>query len=179
MALAAGLLVIVTPWVIRNAVVFHGAFVPVSTQDGITAAGTYNAEAAAAGPLHALWRPPYFVRAFQPLFRDSIDEARMDTILRGDAVDYATAHPGYLFAATVLNSLRSLDIGPAHSVASRAWYYEMGTPRGVQFLVSATADLMIAIGKSSRCLTARAKVNSGPNELSGVSGTQPLESSSP
>src|SRR5205807_8602605 len=86
---------------------------------------------------------PYFVRAFQPLFRDSIDEARMDTILRGDAVDYATAHPGYLFAATVLNSLRSLDIGPAHSVASRAWYYEMGTPRGVQFLVSATADLMI------------------------------------
>jgi hypothetical protein len=42
-------LLTVTPWLIRDAAVFHH-FVPLSTEDGITLAGTYNLASAASDP---------------------------------------------------------------------------------------------------------------------------------
>jgi 4-amino-4-deoxy-L-arabinose transferase-like glycosyltransferase len=143
--LLASMCVVIAPWTIRNASVFHGAFIPISTQDGITAAGTYNAQAAAPGWSHAVWRPPYFVPAFQHLFRDSIDEARMDSILRHDAVEFALAHPFYALTTTVYDSLRLLNIGPAHHLVSHLWYHEMGVAAGAEAWVSLSADVVIAL----------------------------------
>jgi 4-amino-4-deoxy-L-arabinose transferase-like glycosyltransferase len=143
-AVLAAMCLTIAPWAIRNASAFHGAFVPVSTQDGITAAGTYNAEAGTSGRLYAVWRPPYLVPAFQHLFGDSVDEAQMDRILRNDAVSYAVAHPGYFLAAIGLDSLRLVNLGPAHSFVSHQWYYEMGVPRRAEAWVSITGDLVIA-----------------------------------
>jgi 4-amino-4-deoxy-L-arabinose transferase-like glycosyltransferase len=136
----------IAPWTIRNAVVFHGAFVPVSTQDWITAAGTYNPQAGAPGSLYAVWRPPYFVPSLQHLFGDSINEARLDSVLRSDSVSYASAHPGYVLAATGLNGLRLLlNLGPGHTGAARSEYYEMNVPTRLRPWLSATSDLVIVL----------------------------------
>jgi 4-amino-4-deoxy-L-arabinose transferase-like glycosyltransferase len=141
----AAMCLVIAPWAIRNASAFHGAFVPISTQDGITAAGTYDAQAAAHGPLYAVWRPPYFVPAFRHLFDDSINEARMDSILRSDALSFAVAHPGYVLATIGLDSLRLAYIGPGHAFADRQWYYEMGVPRKLRLWISISGGVLIAV----------------------------------
>jgi 4-amino-4-deoxy-L-arabinose transferase-like glycosyltransferase len=136
---------VIAPWAVRNAEAFHGAFVPISTQDGITAAGTYNAQAAAPGPTYAVWRPPYLVPGFQHLFDDSIDEAQMDHILRNDAISYAEAHPAYMLDAIGLDTLRLAYVGPGHAVVNRQWYYEMGVPRNMRPWVSLGGEVAIAL----------------------------------
>jgi 4-amino-4-deoxy-L-arabinose transferase-like glycosyltransferase len=159
-AMLAAMCVVIAPWAIRNADAFHGAFVPVSTQDGITAAGTYNARAATSGPLYAIWRPPYFVPGFHHLFGDSIDEAQLDRVLRDDAVSYAAAHPGYALAALGLNTLRLAYIGPHGAAENRQWYYEMDVSRNVRPWASISGGVVIAaavLGVVAALIRARAR----------------------
>lgn len=141
----AAMCVVIAPWAIRNAAAFDGAFVPISTQDGITAAGTYNAQAGAAGPTYAIWRPPYLVPGLQHLFYDSINEAQMDHVLRDDALSYAGAHPGYVLDAVGLDTLRLAYIGPGSGFVNRQWYYEMGVPRNMQPWISLAGDVAVAL----------------------------------
>ena len=85
---------VVAPWTVRNAVTLD-AFVPVSTQDGFTLAGTYNDLARDQPSEPAAWvewyRVPRFLEAAQRL-----PEVPLSERLRGDAVDYAREHPGYV-----------------------------------------------------------------------------------
>src|SRR4051794_32413109 len=132
-ALVAGTaVVLVLPWAVRNAVELH-AFVPVSTQDGPTAAGVYNRVTFSDQRFYAVWHPPFFLREFQPLFFDGIDEAELDSRLRRSALHYATAHPGDVAAAVGLNTLRLFfDAGRGHVAVRHLWYDEEGVPRWLQ-----------------------------------------------
>jgi 4-amino-4-deoxy-L-arabinose transferase-like glycosyltransferase len=121
----------IAPWAIRNQRAFD-AFVPISTQDGLTVAGTFNAEAGRSGPLQAVWRPAARVRRFRPLFFADLDEAELSRRLRSEAFDYARRHPSYPFVASGLNALRLFGVGPGHRHVERTWYDEMSIPRPAQ-----------------------------------------------
>jgi 4-amino-4-deoxy-L-arabinose transferase-like glycosyltransferase len=124
--------VLVLPWAVRNAVELH-AFVPVSTQDGPTAAGVYNDVTFSDRKLYAIWHPPFFLREFQPLFYDGINEAELDSRLRHSALRYAESHPGDVAAAVGLNTLRMLfDAGRGHVQVAHLWYDEGAVARWLQ-----------------------------------------------
>ena len=53
--MAACTALVIAPWTIRNASELH-AFVPVSTETGVTLVGTYNAESAGFAPVPYKWR---------------------------------------------------------------------------------------------------------------------------
>jgi len=102
-ALAAAFVVLMVPWALRNAEVLH-AFVPVTTEGGYTLAGQYNATPAAPGPLQSVWQIPLIVpdvaARLRPLYvrPGGVGEAQLDSRLRSIAIDYVTAHPGYVLA---------------------------------------------------------------------------------
>jgi 4-amino-4-deoxy-L-arabinose transferase-like glycosyltransferase len=121
--------VVISPWTVRNARAFH-AFVPISTQGGLTAAGTYNSETNTAGRFYAVWRPPYLVKQFTPLL-PRFNEAQLDDRLGSAARHYAIDHPSYVLAVTGLDVLRTLDIGPGHAGVTNASYTELGVPHGL------------------------------------------------
>lgn len=131
----------VAPWTVRNQQAFD-TFVPLSTQDGFNLAGTYNDQAAHSGPGEGSWQPPFVVPEFRPLFSSDLDEEQVNRRLRDEAVDYATAHPGYVAEAFARNSLRLFGIGPGHVAMERIWYTEMGIPEDVQPWVRYSVYLM-------------------------------------
>jgi 4-amino-4-deoxy-L-arabinose transferase-like glycosyltransferase len=132
-ALVAGTaVVLVLPWTVRNAVELH-AFVPVSTQGGPTAAGVYNRVTFSDQKFYAIWHPPFFLREFQPLFFDGINEAELDSRLRRSALRYARSHPRDVAAVVGLNSLRLFfDAGRGHVAVRHLWYDEEGVARWLQ-----------------------------------------------
>ena len=105
MVVLAGLTV--TPWLIRDAVVMHH-FVPVTTQGGLVASGTYNATSAD-DPLHpAAWRPANLVPEYLPLLRG--DEVTEEAALRRASLHYIAGHPLYPLRASGWNWLRLFDL---------------------------------------------------------------------
>ncbi|HVA42827.1 MAG TPA: glycosyltransferase family 39 protein [Acidimicrobiales bacterium] len=97
----------VTPWLIRDAVVMHH-FVPVTTQGGLVASGTYNATSAE-DPLHpAEWRPADLVPGYLPLLRG--DEVTEEAALRRASLHYIAEHPLYPLRASGWNLLRLFDL---------------------------------------------------------------------
>jgi hypothetical protein len=114
-AFAAAVVLVITPWTIRNAVVL-GAFVPLSTETGPTLLGTYNPAARAAPGCTGCWillaRSPREVRLAYRL--RPLDEARKDRVMRSIALRYARRHPGYVAQVAWGNSLRLLELGGAH-----------------------------------------------------------------
>jgi len=97
----------VTPWLIRDAVVMH-RFIPVTTQGGLVASGTYN-DTSAHDPLHpAAWRPANFVPEYRPLLRG--DEVTEEAALRRAALHYISVHPLYPVRASGWNLLRLFDL---------------------------------------------------------------------
>jgi hypothetical protein len=106
----------VTPWLVRDAVVFHH-FVPISTEDGITLAGTYNATAAASDPPY---RWLYFgsVGSLKGFQRDArtMTELQLDKKLEHRAVVYVEHHPLAPVSVAFHNTLRLLELE-----GSRAW----------------------------------------------------------
>jgi len=97
----------VTPWLIRDAVVMHH-FVPVTTQGGLVASGTYNATSAD-DPLHpAAWRPANLVPEYLPLLRG--DEVTEEAALRRASLHYIAGHPLYPLRASGWNWLRLFDL---------------------------------------------------------------------
>jgi 4-amino-4-deoxy-L-arabinose transferase-like glycosyltransferase len=109
--LVAVALATVSPWTIRNAVVFH-SFVPVSTQLGSALAGTYNAAARNDHENPASWRSLRRVPDYQHIIRRwrQIPEPTVDHELRSAALHYAGDHPGYVAEVLFWNSVRMLDL---------------------------------------------------------------------
>jgi 4-amino-4-deoxy-L-arabinose transferase-like glycosyltransferase len=110
-ALVAVALATVSPWTIRNAVVFH-SFVPVTTQLGTALAGTYN-EAARTDDQHpASWRSLRRVPDYQYLIRHwrQIPEPTLDRKLRAAALRYIGHHPAYVAEVAFWNTARMLDL---------------------------------------------------------------------
>jgi 4-amino-4-deoxy-L-arabinose transferase-like glycosyltransferase len=132
-AVVAGIAIaLVLPWTIRNAVELH-AFVPVSTQGGPTAAGVYNSVTFSDQKYYAVWHPPFFLRQFQPLFYDGINEAQLDSRLSHSALRYARGHPGDVATAVGLNTVRLFfDAGRGHVVVAHLWYDEGAVSRWLQ-----------------------------------------------
>jgi 4-amino-4-deoxy-L-arabinose transferase-like glycosyltransferase len=109
--LVAVAIVTVSPWTIRNAVVFH-SFVPVTTQFGTALAGTYNDAARADRENPASWRSLRHVADYQYLTRRwrQIPEPTLDGELRAAAVRYAADHPAYVAKVAFWDTLRMLDL---------------------------------------------------------------------
>jgi 4-amino-4-deoxy-L-arabinose transferase-like glycosyltransferase len=101
-------LLVVVPWTVRNAVVMD-AFVPVSTQDGYTLAGTYNATSRS---LDGLWLPANADPAYARLLAESaeLDEVRLGSRLRAMARRFAVDHPAYLPELALHNTRRLFNL---------------------------------------------------------------------
>jgi 4-amino-4-deoxy-L-arabinose transferase-like glycosyltransferase len=112
-ALVAVALATVSPWTIRNAVVFH-SFVPVSTQLGTALAGTYNDAARTDDRDPASWRTLRRVPDYQYLVRPArwrqIPEPTLDRKLRAAALSYIGHHPTYVAKVAFWNTARMLDV---------------------------------------------------------------------
>jgi 4-amino-4-deoxy-L-arabinose transferase-like glycosyltransferase len=110
-ALGVVALLCVTPWTIRNAVVFH-QFVPVSTQLGSALAGTYNTEAMADRENPASWRSLRRIEEYKYLTDQwrVISEAELERKLRAASIDFIKAHPGYVLKVSWWDTRRALDV---------------------------------------------------------------------
>lgn len=112
-AVVAALLTI-APWTVRNAVEL-GQFVPVASQPGFGAVGTYNDDAAEVDGYTAIWTVPTDVESLKPIYaRTDLTEAELDDELRSRAIEYATDHPGYVIEATFWNALRIVQAADEH-----------------------------------------------------------------
>jgi hypothetical protein len=84
----------ILPWTIRNAVELH-AFVPISTETGITLVGTYNREAANYAPVPYKWI--FYIRLpeDQALFHNAgrYTEPALSNRLVSQTLSYIGAHP--------------------------------------------------------------------------------------
>jgi 4-amino-4-deoxy-L-arabinose transferase-like glycosyltransferase len=102
--------VVMLPWVLRNANEF-GRFIPLSTNGGFTAAGTYNQESLQDSGAHGGWRTPQAVPEDRALFATpGVDEGDLDATLRRRAWDLAWQHPGYVAETSGWNVLRLFEI---------------------------------------------------------------------
>ena len=158
-------ILLIAPWAIRNAILFD-AFVPLSTQGGPTAAGVYNVDAFKPGArFYAMWRPPWFVREFRPLFGTTYDEAEIDARLTRSAERYAVDHPEHVAVAVGLNTLRLfLEVGRGHTAVARVWYDEEAVPARLQPVVSWSARLASLLALATLALAAarRIRLRTGP-----------------
>jgi 4-amino-4-deoxy-L-arabinose transferase-like glycosyltransferase len=101
--------VTVAPWTVRNAVETN-AFVPVSTQDGYTLAGTYNARSDADETYPGAWRPPVAEARRILRARPGLDEVELGGELRGSATEYLRDHPPYVAEVAYWNAVRLLHL---------------------------------------------------------------------
>jgi 4-amino-4-deoxy-L-arabinose transferase-like glycosyltransferase len=101
---------VMLPWVVRNANDF-GRFIPLSSNGGFTAAGTYNQESLHDDGAHGGWRTPQAVPEDRALFATpGVDEGDLDSTLRRRAWDLAWQHPGYVAEVSAWNLLRIFEI---------------------------------------------------------------------
>jgi MYXO-CTERM domain-containing protein len=110
--LVAIALVTVSPWTIRNAVVFD-RFIPVSTQLGSALAGTYNDQARLDKENPASWRSISHLPEYRSLYArmSQIPEPVVEDELRRRSKAYIREHPGYVGKVALWTSLRMLDLG--------------------------------------------------------------------
>jgi 4-amino-4-deoxy-L-arabinose transferase-like glycosyltransferase len=103
-------LVVIAPWTIRNALVLH-AFVPITTELGNTAAGTYNDEARLDPDRPAAWREPRYTPEYSSLYwtRGHTD-ATLDRKLRSKVLRYIRKHPTYPAKVAYWNSVRLFEL---------------------------------------------------------------------
>ncbi len=140
--LVACMALALVPWTVRNASVFD-RFLPLGTQGGFTMSGQWNALSDAAGEYNAVWIVPQGVPDLAGHFRrPGVDEGDLDATLRRAARRYAQDHPGHVFSAAALNTLRSFDLGPAHSFMSEGSFTEMAVPRGQWWTLRASIYLL-------------------------------------
>ncbi len=98
-------------WTARNAAVL-GNFVPVSTETGGTLVGTYNPTSRADHRTPANWLVLSAIPLYASLAREqtALSETAIDARLRGDALGFVRAHPGYVATVWWWNTLRLLDL---------------------------------------------------------------------
>ena len=144
-ALLIAATITVAPWTVRNAFALH-SFVPVSTQDGYTLAGTYNDVARKQDRWPAAWVQWFVVpENLEILRRTPNTEVDRGDALRAHALRYARDHPGYVAKVAWWNLRRDFD------AAGRDWIrFDLGvtaTPKLVDVeLVSFWAVALLAIG---------------------------------
>ena len=111
-ALVVTAILVVTPWTVRNQVVF-GTFVPVSTQVGSALAGTYNDQARTdrGEPGLVAQRAPHpRVRPHLGKRAKARPEPELDHELRDIAKRYIAQHPGYVAEVAWWSTARMLDL---------------------------------------------------------------------
>ena len=112
-ARARGLaLLTVSPWTIRNAIVFD-RFIPVSTQLGSALAGTYNDQARTDKENPASWRSIGHIPEYRALYArlSEIPEPEVEDILRARSKAYIREHPTYVGKVALWTTLRTLELG--------------------------------------------------------------------
>lgn len=110
----------ISPWTIRNAIETD-QFIPVATETGETLAGTYNDASRRDRDDPGAWM---LVRdtEYQPIKQLGLPGYELDKRLRGEAIDYALAHPGYVATVAYWNGRRLLDLA-----GKRRWRFEAKT----------------------------------------------------
>jgi 4-amino-4-deoxy-L-arabinose transferase-like glycosyltransferase len=106
-ALTACVLV-VAPWTIRNAIELH-AFVPVSTESGVTLAGTYNSTTMHRKSARGAWM---LLRdtSVAPIAQRHLPPAQRDVLLRNAALRFIREHPTYPLVVAGENLRRWLNL---------------------------------------------------------------------
>ncbi len=118
----------ISPWMIRNAVLLHRV-IPVSDENGITLAGTYNPASAANQQIPYKWRLYVSVPQDAALAREShhLTETELSNKLTSQAFHYIDAHPTAPLDVAYHNTLRMLEL--EGSLASRYSYAAIDLPR--------------------------------------------------
>jgi 4-amino-4-deoxy-L-arabinose transferase-like glycosyltransferase len=108
----------VAPWLIRDGRVM-GHFIPLTTQGGLVASGTYNDTSAHDPRYPAAWRPTNLVPQYRSLLKGT--EYQEEQRLRAASVDYVKQHPAYVAKVSFWNTVRLFDLnGPSGTRASWA-----------------------------------------------------------
>jgi 4-amino-4-deoxy-L-arabinose transferase-like glycosyltransferase len=123
-------LLILTPWIVRNAIVMH-SFIPVTDETGITLVGTYNGASAADSPVPYKWRIYYGIPGERALIRESphLTEPELSSRLTSQALQYVGNHPLSPLVVLYDNSLRLLEL--EGTFAWRASAYAQQIPHGI------------------------------------------------
>ena len=105
-------LLTVSPWTIRNAVVFD-RFIPVSTQLGSALAGTYNDQARTDKENPASWRSIGHLPEYRALSArlSEIPEPEVEDILTERSKAYIREHPTYVAKVALWTTLRTFELG--------------------------------------------------------------------
>ena len=105
-------LVTVSPWTIRNAIVFD-RFIPVSTQLGSALAGTYNDQARLDKENPASWRSIRHLPEYRALYArlGEIPEPVVEDELRKRSKAYIREHPGYVGMVAWWTTRRMFELG--------------------------------------------------------------------
>ncbi|MEO8687186.1 MAG: hypothetical protein ABI611_03075 [Solirubrobacteraceae bacterium] len=105
-------LLTVSPWTIRNAIVFD-RLIPVSTQLGSALAGTYNEQAYADKENPASWRSIGHVPSYRSLYARLrfIPEPVVEDILRKRSKAFIRKHPAYVGKVALWTTLRTFELG--------------------------------------------------------------------
>lgn len=111
------LLITLTPWLIRNAIVMH-RFIWVTDEAGITLVGTYNSASAANPGTPYAWRPYSGIPADAGLAAHAgrLTETQLSDRLFSQARHYIVNHPFSPLKVAYYNSRRLLELE-----GSRAW----------------------------------------------------------
>lgn len=151
-ALLAVALATVSPWVIRDASVFH-AFVPISTEGGYLVGGTYNRVADSSSRYPALTVPPALALAAQHI-TGPLGEEQASSRLTSAGSRYERAHPAYVLKVAGWSTLRLLNlVGPGFErYLARLEAY----PRGLT-TVSIYAFWLLALLATAGAFTAAAR----------------------
>ena len=105
-------LVTVSPWTVRNAIVFD-RFIPVSTQLGSALAGTYNDQARLDKENPASWRAIFHIPEYQDIYPHikTTPEPEIEDILRERSKAYIRKHPTYVAKVAEWTTLRMFELG--------------------------------------------------------------------
>jgi 4-amino-4-deoxy-L-arabinose transferase-like glycosyltransferase len=134
---------VVLPWTIRNLVQFH-SFVPISDQDGVTLAGTYNATSRAAGGAWIIaTRDPAMLRLYQA--NRHLDEVALSAKFRQAARRFAVDHPGYVLKVAARNLRFLFNLG-GNTRTQAAAGYGLGPAWGTLMTWGLFPVLLLAAG---------------------------------
>jgi hypothetical protein len=111
-ALVASAALVIAPWTVRNAVVLR-AFVPISTEAGVTLLGTYNQASRTLPGCTGCWTLLGHHPATQPLARHirTLDELGREHYALAQTRRFVAAHPFYVAQVAWGNSVRLLELG--------------------------------------------------------------------
>jgi hypothetical protein len=108
LAVALAFVAVLAPWTLRNALELH-AFVPVSTQAGVTLAGTYNHAAMNDRYAHGAWLGLRHTE-YRSLAHAAMSPVVHDHVLERAALRFIARHPLYPLAVAWHNAGRWLDL---------------------------------------------------------------------